>query len=276
MLRVVHGGAKFHLPKSRMTQALNSGLSAEQQSQEDQYEFPYHHVPRIDKRGFSPLYSWNWAVPYLGGMKFLQDKLAALPFVSLVDIGCGDGRLIKELFQAFPHKRLLGLDYSERAIRYAQAFCPGAEFRQEDILRDSPEEQFDIVTMVEVYEHIPPEMCKSFLGAAVAFLKEGGTFVLTVPHKNAPLPDKHYRHFDSATLQAELGIFFENVEIVPFDKRPLLFRVLNAIGNQIHIRGQYWLNNWRWNYYTEHCLEDVAEADCHRVAAFCSVRRSGG
>ncbi|MDC0376153.1 class I SAM-dependent methyltransferase [Pelagibacteraceae bacterium] len=40
---------------------------------------------------------------------------------SIVDVGCGDGRITKELSETFNTKKILGIDYSSKAINLAKA-----------------------------------------------------------------------------------------------------------------------------------------------------------
>ena len=37
------------------------------------------------------------------------DQLAKIGFTTLADIGCGDGRFLREVAQAYPGKQLLGI-----------------------------------------------------------------------------------------------------------------------------------------------------------------------
>ncbi len=250
-------------------------LSKEQQEQEDEYFFPYHHVPKIDANGFTQSFMWAWGLPYLGGIRFITDKLDEMVFDSLIDIGCGDGRLLKELHARFPQKRLVGVDYSERAISFARAFCPDVDYRSLDLLSFQFEESFDVASMIEVYEHIPYDICNKFLSAVTNLLNENGILILTVPHENTPVPKKHYRHFNSKSLAAELEQHFEKVLIIPFDRRPLFLRLLDKICNrQDFLVGRQWLNNLRWRYYIDYCLTNVKEDECKRIAAVCTKKRS--
>ena len=257
-----------------MNNTADMKLSQEQQNQEDEYVFPYHHVPALGADGFTQTYTWTWGLPYLGGIRFVTDKVANIGFDSLIDIGCGDGRFLAEVSKQFPKKRLMGVDYSRRAVSFAKAFCPQLDFRCMDLIGDELAETFDIATMIEVYEHIPPNICEDFLRAATGKLNSRGTMIVTVPHSNTPLQEKHYRHFDAKTLVSEFGKFFESVTIVPFDRRSLLLRLLDNICNRPDfIFSRQRIMNARWRHYIDYCLHDANEENCRRIAAVCSGKR---
>ncbi len=46
----------------------------------------------------------------------------------VLDFGCGDGRIIKEMLAINPKSKYIGLDVSDIALKAARAFCPEAEF----------------------------------------------------------------------------------------------------------------------------------------------------
>ena len=207
----------------------------EQEIQESQYEFPYHYLPRAGEDSFVQHAYWSWGYRYLGGMLIAKELCDRESYSSLLDLGCGDGRFLSELARKQPDHRLTGIDYSERAIALARAMNPGIDYRAADILADDVDvEPFDVVTLVEVIEHIPPDDLDKFIERAVSFLRPGGRLVLTVPHNNNPVGHKHFQHFDSRMLREVLSPHLEELEFHPFDyfSRPLdlWFRLIGRTG----------------------------------------------
>ena len=94
-------------------------LEPQQEIQEAEYGYPYHHIPQWTNGFFSQTHHWSWGFRYLGGMQVVMDLLEQEEFGSLVDIGCGDGRFLCEIARQYPNKHIAGVDYSERAIRLA-------------------------------------------------------------------------------------------------------------------------------------------------------------
>jgi len=82
----------------------------------------------------------------------------ALPpaFDSLLDVGCGEGRWLSYLQRRRPGPRLTGIELSATRVEEIQRSAPG--FRVEvGGLPDLPydDDAFDVVTCLEVVEHIP-------------------------------------------------------------------------------------------------------------------------
>ncbi len=248
---------------------------AQQQIQESGYEYPYHYIPVWERGRFRQHQYWSWGFRYLGGIQIVLNELAKISFESLLDIGCGDGRFLREARRLFPHSRLLGLDYSEQAIRLAQALNAGIRYEARDIISEPLAEQFEAATLVEVLEHIPIADVPSFLSACAAALKPGGHLVLTVPHRNKPIEPKHFQHFNSDQLRTLLMRDFAEVSIVPFDTlskhAPLLAILERLLGG----RGRYFLVTNRhlvsafFRYYLRRHLYARNERVCGRLLAIC-------
>jgi SAM-dependent methyltransferase len=244
-------------------------LDTEQEIQEEQYEFPYHYIPEIDTGGdFSQTRQWSWGYRYLGGMRVVFDQLKQFDFDSLADIGCGDGRFLLEVRKRYPEVDLLGIDYSERAIDMANAMNPGIKYESQDIIENSVNEQFEVVTLIEVLEHIPPNKLSEFIESIVEILDGGGILILTVPHNNKPVQDKHYQHFSQKELFNLFERHFDNLDFIPFDKQSrILYRLQKLLGG----RGSHYvitnstIKSSFWRLYTS-CYLYTSESKCSRIA----------
>ena len=102
-------------------------------SQESQYTFPYHYIPSFENGHFCQHLYWSWGLQYIGGIELVLSILAEEPVESLVDIGCGDGRFLREVSMRFPAKTLSGIDNSSRAINLAKAMNPDLNYDCLDI-----------------------------------------------------------------------------------------------------------------------------------------------
>ena len=179
-----------------------SSLDKEQQLQEKLYTFPYHHIPQYEGRTFSQTRALPWGYQYISYIYFILSKIEKLQFNSLLDVGCGDGKFLVEVSKVFPSIKLVGVDFSERAIGYAKAFNPNIEFLCGDITDPSLiDEKFHIVTIIETLEHISPTELPKFVKGLHNCLKDDGTLVLTVPSTNSPLRGKHFQHFSDESLE---------------------------------------------------------------------------
>jgi ubiquinone/menaquinone biosynthesis C-methylase UbiE len=57
-------------------------------------------------------------------LQVVFDILDREGFDSLLDVGCGDGRFLRETDQRYGNKKILGIDYSETAISLAKRMNP--------------------------------------------------------------------------------------------------------------------------------------------------------
>lgn len=192
-----------------MVRSCDLDVSERLELQDQQYAFPYHYIPYFDDDGYAFRYrSLNRGLEYLCYVKHVVEAVVVLDPDSLLDVGCGDGRVIGELPGI---KRRVGVDRSERAIRFAAAFHRDIEFHvgtAEDLSGE-----FDVVIAVEVLEHVPDEDVSSFLRALHDRTRSGGHVILTVPSTNKPPIEKHFRHYDSDTFMSQLDRSDTDLEV---------------------------------------------------------------
>jgi 2-polyprenyl-3-methyl-5-hydroxy-6-metoxy-1,4-benzoquinol methylase len=247
-------------------------VDKKQQIQNEQYNYPYHYIPFENEGRFSQTQHWSWGFRYLGGLNVVLDQLKEINFSSLIDVGCGDGRFLKEVGEQYPYSELIGVDYSERAINIAKAMNPQITYDAVNILHDSIDRSFDIATAIEVLEHIPPKSLPQFVGAISEIINDGGYFILTVPHENKRVSEKHYQHFTSAKLKNLLSPHFKNIDFIPFDTKShllgLLSKIIGGKGNHFVITNQK-INNWFFNLYRKRYLYTNDVSKCLRIAAVC-------
>lgn len=191
--------------------------------QDDLYAFPYHHLPWRDASGGLCISrSLGWGAEYLCYLQHVTGIIEGLGARSVLDAGCGDGRLFTMLPASV--SRRVGADLSPRAIAYARAFSPTAEWHVGAI--DALSEQFDVVTAIEVLEHIPEAIIPSFVRALADRVRPGGHAIVTVPSVVLPLNAKHHRHYDEALLRQQLAhaptLQVERIEHVIRDDAPVL------------------------------------------------------
>ena len=245
-------------------------MDAQQKLQVQAYRIPYHYLPVIEQGRFSQHQYWSWGYRYLGRLQITFELLAKISFQSLFDIGCGDGRFLREVQSRFGGKRLLGIDYSEEAVRWARSLNPELKFEVADICQQPLDERFDVVTLLEVIEHIPCEQLPEFLRAVTGHLNPGGWLILSAPHTNTRLEHKHYQHFNSARLCELFQKDYDPVWCVPFDyidwTMRLFLKLLGGSGGY-YIITHAGLNNFFFRRYMRHCLYGTGEARCHRIAA---------
>lgn len=104
----------------------------------------------------------------------------ALPREKVLDLGCGNGRLL-QIFKEIDID-YTGVDSSEKLIEIAKKTYPSTKFQVADALHlPFPTNHFDKIYSVAVLHHIPSEEFRlQFLEGVRRILKPGGLFILTV------------------------------------------------------------------------------------------------
>lgn len=248
--------------------ALNTNriLDSIQQQQEDEFSFPYHYVVKRSSDGFSQCFNDTWGINYLATIEYLLQRIERESFTSVVDVGCGDGRFTKELRQRFPNRRITGLDYSSQAIALARVMAPGIDFQCVDIMRHSIGEKYDLAVLMEVYEHVSPDICPGFCSSLAALINCGGILYLTVPHVNKNIEYKHYRHFTSDILVQELSRDFELLDLVFIEKRSYIKRLIDRIlTNRFFILNNKYVGDRLYVYYKDKLFLAESENSCQRI-----------
>ena len=100
---------------------------------------------------------------------------------SLLDLGCGSGNLTLRIAQVIEANEVYGIDIDDEALRKAK--IKGIKTIKVDLSKEYiplPNESIDIVTALEVIEHLlnPDHMIKE----AHRVLKKGGYFLVTTPN----------------------------------------------------------------------------------------------
>jgi 2-polyprenyl-3-methyl-5-hydroxy-6-metoxy-1,4-benzoquinol methylase len=246
-----------------------------QQRQEDEYVFPYHYIAHF-RGGFSQCLNDAWGINYAATIEFLLHTLSGHPFDSLIDIGCGDGRMTTEISNNYPNKTVAGVDLSERAVRLARAMSPQCVFHCRNIATQQMSQRFDLALLIEVLEHIPPVQERSFMRAVANLLNPGGILLVTVPHANISVGYKHYRHFTIQTLSECLAERFTVMETIPLEKIGLMKKIIDSIlTNRFFILNHRQCRDMIYPYYKVHRFRVASEKDCGRVFIKAQVRSSG-
>ncbi len=108
----------------------------------------------------------------------------------ILDVGCGIGHSTSEIARMFPRAKVCGLDISAKMITIARRLFrdPNVEFFVADgvatAINSSP---FDVITLIDVYEHISLGSRDEFHGRLRVLLATHGTVLMTFPseaHQN--------------------------------------------------------------------------------------------
>ncbi len=90
--------------------------------------------------------------------RFIFKLLHGLSFDSVLDAGCGTGVLLQQILEKYPHVQLTGSEYSPQGIEFARKRLPNAEFFSIDLGTQNLGKQFDLVTCIDVLEHVDDDV----------------------------------------------------------------------------------------------------------------------
>jgi len=136
--------------------------------------------------------------------RMVMNELSRLSFTSVLDVGCGEGTLLKMIADRYPDVELAGCEFSETAIAYCRQQLPQARVFFLDLLQDDVSGiSSDLVVSVQVLEHLEDDhaalerlraMCRRYA-------------VISVP--GGQLDDHgrrngHYRHYTKQDLVAKM------------------------------------------------------------------------
>lgn len=231
-----------------------------QNKQEFQYNFPYHYIPKYVGSNFNQVVYLSWGFEYLAYIEFILTKLEKSNFRSIIDIGCGDGRLIFEIKQKFLNKKLQiwGADYSLQALEFARILNKDVCFEVLDITTQHDffeNNKFDVVTLIETLEHIPPDKIPILVKNLEKLVEKNGFVILTVPSINLPLNKKHYQHFDLKKIEKYFCYDFEINNVIYLNKTNLFRDLIQKfLVNKIFIINNQWLLNKIYKFYIKYFL----------------------
>ncbi len=122
-------------------------------------------------------------------------ELGRLQFSSVIDVGCGEGSLLRMIRDRYPGLTLAGSELSRTALQYSREQLPNADLMIWNIEADSPPlSAYDLVVSVQVLEHL-----KDDLGALQKLRRIFRKYIIiSVP--GGKLDERgrrngHYRHY---------------------------------------------------------------------------------
>jgi SAM-dependent methyltransferase len=144
---------------------------------------------------------------------YLRHRIDTSPRMKLLDVGCGTGAILAEASQYFD---AYGLDASPQAVEFCQRRGLSKLFVGN--LDDYPGgERFDIITLLDVIEHIDDDL--GVLKQAYARLNNKGHVLITVPayqwlwssHDVVNHHKRRYTRHQLSTVVANAGFHVDHV-----------------------------------------------------------------
>lgn len=99
---------------------------------------------------------------------------------NIIDVGCGNGRLLK-ILSSYPDIKYFGIDPSEKLIEYAKADFPNNRFEICDGINISAKDaEFDICFSIAVMHHLPVTLVGKWLSEINRVLTPNAKFICTL------------------------------------------------------------------------------------------------
>jgi len=100
----------------------------------------------------------------------------------IVDFGCGNGEIIKEMIKINPVAKYIGLDVSDTALERASASLPGVQFHKIEDGSAFPltDNSVDFIFASEVIEHV--YNTEKVFSEMARVLRIGGRLLVTTPY----------------------------------------------------------------------------------------------
>lgn len=118
--------------------------------------------------------------------------LERCPFASLLDVGCGNGELLRLIDARWPGRRLAGAELSSAVLSQNQRALPSMSFFLANVEQDTLPTGYDVVLATEVIEHLDDPA--GAVGRLAAAVRPGGHLVITCPTGKVWPTEKHFGH----------------------------------------------------------------------------------
>ncbi len=122
--------------------------------------------------GSMPLYFYPTAARFVG----------PVDGCSVLDLGCGNGYLLREIVRQHSNARVAGIDFSRALLSNARTHVPSGSFCLGDLNTSLPfaDASYDLVILSEVYEHLLQP--RGLLDEIHRVVKPEGECVITFPN----------------------------------------------------------------------------------------------
>ena len=239
--------------------------------QEEKYKFPYHYIPYFTSSNYGKNYRHlSWGMEYLCYIKHIINIILEINPKSVLDVGCGDGRMLG--FLGDDIKKKVGVDLSKQAIKFAQAFHYSQDIEFFEIDAARLDGQFEVVLAIEVLEHIPDLEVASFINTLFQRTELGGYVIISVPSLISPVNKKHYRHYDLKMLESQIissGVKFEAIDCSYVYNENWVINLFHKVTNNrmlfIDIKP---LNKFIWRYIWSKLRIGNSKNGKHIIAVF--------
>lgn len=171
--------------------ALHIGAAARSPLANERVEYPewylhrWHFLPEgyLSRRGAAAyehiVHSLYWELSASRAFRMVGRALRASGTSTVLDVGCGPGRLLRALREQLPGACVAGVDLSPFMLERAKRQAPVADLVHADATAlPWPDGSFDAVTACHVLGHVPETASRAIAAEAERVLTPGGVAVV--------------------------------------------------------------------------------------------------
>jgi SAM-dependent methyltransferase len=131
-----------------------------------------------------------------------------------LEIGCGYGRIVRELRQTLPAKAISVCDVMDEGAKFTASEFGVRKIPVVEQIDASRDGSFDLIYLLSVYTHLRRDLIEANLGKVAALLKSGGVAVFTIHGTRSAAKAEIYDQYwlDKDKLNTELtrtGFYYE-------------------------------------------------------------------
>jgi SAM-dependent methyltransferase len=142
-----------------------------------------HYATYFQIKGYlRPDLERRWASAYKW---FFRRWLPLEKAARIADVGCGGGQMLAA-FRRLGYQSLVGVDISEQQVGLARRAGFDVECGDAMAFLSSHCGEFDLITAIDILEHLNKDEVMTFFEMAHAALRPGGRLILQMPNPNSP------------------------------------------------------------------------------------------
>lgn len=197
----------------------------------------------LDALAYDDLWAAGWDDTRLYGpmarhsRRIMKDMSKDLSPKTILDVGCGEGSMLKALMDVHPGAAGTGLEVSPQAVALAERVVPTGDFKTCDVSTNTLDQTFDLVVSADVVEHIEDDA--TAIQNMAAMTAPGGRLIISTLQgrmRNFERQVGHVRNYTAGELEEKMKAAGLTVERVvawgwPFYS-PLYRDLLDTVDNK--------------------------------------------
>lgn len=112
-----------------------------------------------------------------------------------LEVGCGYGRIVRELRDRLPARRIFVTDVIEEGARFTASELGATRIPLIEQAAESMRERFDMIYLLSVYTHLRRDLVEKNLAAVATALASGGVLIFTAHGQHSANTAERYEQY---------------------------------------------------------------------------------